>query len=107
MSSGDTVIHPDIVKLARIRGVCVKLLSYFLLVLFAGNICLLSFAGSIAAKPIFSGSPITIGIAYSTLLVIAGACVAIVYTFWANKRLDPLLKRILTVLQESDGASNE
>jgi uncharacterized membrane protein (DUF485 family) len=67
-------------------------LSVFLLVLYLGYAFLLGAPDKISAAPV-SGE-LSLIVMISILVVIFGVCVAGIYTWWANTKLEPELKKI-------------
>jgi len=69
-------------------------LSASLLLLFAGEIVLMSFASDLAATTPFKDSVITVALLYAVALVVAAAVITALYAWWASERLDPLTEQV-------------
>lgn len=89
-------------KLARRRSRMVKRLSSAIILLFAGNIYLMSIGAEIGSRVIFDGSVITVALAYSIFIVFAGAVLALFYVWWANTRLDDLIDSVHREVGQGD-----
>lgn len=74
----------------RRRLVLIASLTGVLLVLFAGNLYLMSFGAEIGARPVCRGCVITIALAYSIGLIAVSAGVTAFYAWWSNRHLTPL-----------------
>ncbi|MEO1204365.1 MAG: DUF485 domain-containing protein, partial [Pseudomonadota bacterium] len=76
-------------RLVRLRRSMTWSLSGMLLLVFAGNLFLMSFGAGIASVRI---AGMTVGVIYSAVLILIGIATAIGYAWWANSRLDPLIE---------------
>lgn len=80
----------DVRHVVRRRLVLIACLTGVLLVLFAGNLYLMSFGAEIGARPVCRGCVITIALAYSIGLIAVSAGVTAFYAWWSNRHLRSL-----------------
>lgn len=80
----------DVRRVVRRRLVLIVSLTGVLLVLFAGNLYLMSFGAEIGARPVCRGCVITIALAYSIGLIAVSAGVTAFYAWWSNRHLRSL-----------------
>ena len=90
----DIANSDDFTRLVRLRKRVTRSLVFGLLLVFAGNIYLMSFGIEIGAAPISRDSVITYAMVYSVFLVFSGAAAAIFYAWWANSHLDQISDKI-------------
>jgi len=76
-------------------------LSIFIIVLFLGNLYLMSWGTELGAVALDETGTITVALVYSVILIVAGAGTAAFYVWWANRQLDHLVS---DVCAEVDGA---
>ena len=55
----------------------------------------MSIGSKIGNTSIHEGSVITVVLAYSIFVIFSGACAAAFYVWWANRKLDPLIRDVI------------
>ncbi|MBL4871397.1 MAG: DUF485 domain-containing protein [Robiginitomaculum sp.] len=90
-------------RLVQMRARVIWPLSTFLVMALAGNLYLMSSGAALGSTTVFKGGTITIAIVYSICLVFFGAFIAGFYVWWANTKLDPLMKQVREQAEKSGG----
>lgn len=92
--SVDNGIVEKIERLARLRSKMIVWLSAILLSLLLLSIAFMTVLEETAAKPLYAGASINVGIAFALLTVLIGSAVTAFYVLWANRRIDTLVEEV-------------
>jgi len=93
-SLADISKMPEFKSLTQKRGRMIFVLTIISLLVLLGNLLLMSTLSHQAGQQLYEGSSISIAIAYSVFVVFFGACICSFYVFWANRKIDDLIKTI-------------
>ncbi len=92
------ILSPAFIRLTRQRRIIVYLLTSLLLLVFLGNLLLLSIWSDIAILKIQPDAVLNLAIYYSVFLLILSVICAVFYTWYANRKIDPLRTDVLSTL---------
>jgi len=86
---------PSYKKLVNCRAKMIWSLSVFLVLILFGNLFLMSVGSDIGNATLREDGVITVLVAYSAFVISTGALSAAFYVWWANTKLDPLIRDVL------------
>lgn len=93
-------------ELIRRRSRAALFLTGGLTLVYVFYLYLLSTGKELASLPIGDGTLMNLGILTAAIVIISGAVVAGIYTWWANKVVDPLRKEIVAAIDGQEGQTD-
>ncbi len=93
------IANPKYQELVKKRNGINNTFFIIMLVIYAGFIFLVAFAGNLMGQPI-GDMTMSVGVALGVLVLISASILIIIYTIICNKTVDPLLQEVLKEVQE-------